>query len=986
MDNRKNNKPEAPATKNGSTVSVSATHRVRSFLFSRNLDSSYLNDNNPIQPFFGVQEPGGEKLIQFYDKSVIDQKTVQEGGLIQQGLRYLDNRYGPEGGYSDVLTIDVDKLSRENVLEYLEGGTLKPKTFTQSCYNAYDILNTVNISNGVTTILNPSVLDDSELMKVSAGRLRQSIGENLKYSKLYYDTDDAISISTTPGKEYLKHDDYLTRLSGVDVNHSEIESTYLGYQFIPDVKQLVNNMVSFSSFGGNIQATANALGNFWNGTNNIPANNQSVPTPSNNLIDHLNDFQQTRLFTHSLNFNKYRPDYSRVKLHSGVKNVIPYYYVGSSSAEPGNLESPSGAIPSDVFGREVKSLVYGPSAVAKELETVNGQALWKHYLFGPNGMNYDDGGGLAGGFTWFGHKSFASLEAPMGMLYTRSFNKPKRRGGLLDQTQKLIDSTPLMGGARRKHAGHAIDQTSKVFNDGYKDIGKGSGAKFIDNAILGGVNASVFCRTWTKDNPYYKFKNLQRSGGLLRGNKHSVLTNTFNLNIAPSIGGNIDDTVDSKNVKKYMFSIENLAWRGAPEMDSLPMSEKGPNGGRVMWFPPYDISISDTNSTQWSPTNFLGRTEPIYTYNSTERMGSLSFKIVVDHSSMLNLIVDKELKNIADQTADTVIESFLAGCSEFDIYELADKYGDFLSLVELEEISMSASELMASVIQETNEGTSGTTTATTATTVTTSGTTGNGIGGANDTTDDGNGSIAGENDESDSADIIEDMANNKQYSVATGGKINAKKVLTKLLAEQNYFKHLEEHEEFVYASLKRKIKHFHPSFHSMTPEGLNSRLTFLLQCGRPGRTIPVVSSDGESLDETTAANNTAFGSPPICVLRIGDFYHTKIAIDNVSISYDPLIFDLNPEGIGVQPMIANIQMNFKFIGGQSLKGPVSKLQNALTHNFFANTEVFDSRAQSSEFINLTGSTATEIVGGLVSASVEGALNDINGGTSGEGGE
>ena len=442
----------------------------------------------------------------------------------------------------------------------------------------------------------------------------------------------------------------------------------------------------------------------------------------------------------------------------------------------------------------------------------------------------------------------------------------------------------------------------------------------------------------------------------------------------------------SKNVKKYMFSIENLAWRGAPEMDSLPMSEKGPNGGRVMWFPPYDISISDTNSTQWSPTNFLGRTEPIYTYNSTERMGSLSFKIVVDHSSMLNLIVDKELKNIADQTADTVIESFLAGCSEFDIYELADKYGDFLSLVELEEISMSASELMASVIQETNEGTSGTTTATTATTVTTSGTTGNGIGGANDTTDDGNGSIAGENDESDSADIIEDMANNKQYSVATGGKINAKKVLTKLLAEQNYFKHLEEHEEFVYASLKRKIKHFHPSFHSMTPEGLNSRLTFLLQCGRPGRTIPVVSSDGESLDETTAANNTAFGSPPICVLRIGDFYHTKIAIDNVSISYDPLIFDLNPEGIGVQPMIANIQMNFKFIGGQSLKGPVSKLQNALTHNFFANTEVFDSRAQSSEFINLTGSTATEIVGGLVSASVEGALNDINGGTSGEGGE
>jgi hypothetical protein len=978
MDNVRNNNPDSNnPSKNTSTVSISATDRVRNFLFSRNLESSYLNDNNPIQPFFGVQEPGSEKLTQFYDKSVIDQETVQEGGLTQQGLRYLDNRYGPDGGYSDVLTIDVDKLSREHVLEYLEGSTLKPKTFVQSCYNAYDILNTVNISNGVTTILNPNVLEDSELMKISAGRLRQSIGENLKYSKLYYDIDDAISISTTPGEEYLKHDDYLSRLSGVDVNYSEIGSTYLGYQFIPDVGSLVKNMVSFSSFGGNIQATANALGNYWNGSNNVPANNQAVPTPSNNLIDHLNDFQQTRLFTHSLNFNKYRPDYSRVKLHSGVKNVIPYYYVGSSSAEPGNLESPSGAIPSDVFGREVKSLVYGPSVVAKELETVNGKSLWKHYLFGLNGLNYDDGGGLAGGFTWFGHKSFASTEAPMGMLYTRSFNKPKRRGGLLDQTQKLIDSAPLMGGARRKHAGHAIDQTSKVFNDGYKDIGKGSSAKFIDKALLGGVNASVFCRTWTKDNPYYTFKNLQRSGGLMRGNKDSVLTNTFNLNIGPSMGGNIDDTVDSKNVKKYMFSIENLAWRGAPEMDSLPMSEKGPNGGRVMWFPPYDINISDTNSTQWSPTNFLGRTEPVYTYNSTERMGSLSFKIVVDHPSILNVIVDKELKGIPDQTADSVIESFLAGCSEFDIYELADKYGDLLSLVELEGISMSASEIMN--IVETNEGTSGTT-GDTGTTTTGSGTTGGGVGG---TESSDTGGVGGEESDISAPTETDELENNKKYMIATDGKINAKKVLTKLLAEQNYFKHLEEHEEFVYASLKRQIKHFHPSFHSMTPEGLNSRLTFLLQCGRPGRTIPVVSSDGETMDDTTAANNTAFGPPPICVLRIGDFYHTKIAIDNVSLTYDPLVFDLNPEGIGVQPMIANVQMNFKFIGGQSLKGPVSKLQNALTHNFFANTEVFDARADESEFMSLTGDSSTAAVSTLMSANIDSVLSDINGSSAGE---
>ena len=93
-------------------------------------------------------------------------------------------------------------------------------------------------------------------------------------------------------------------------------------------------------------------------------------------------------------------------------------------------------------------------------------------------------------------------------------------------------------------------------------------------------------------------------------------------------------------------------------------------------------------------------------------------------------------------------------------------------------------------------------------------------------------------------------------------------------------------------------------------------------------------------------DNTAFGPPPVCVLRIGDFYHSKIIIDSVSLSYDENLIDINPEGIGLQPMIASVQLNFKFIGGQGLKEPVSRLQNALSFNFFANTEMYDDRSTS----------------------------------------
>jgi hypothetical protein len=57
-----------------------------------------------------------------------------------------------------------------------------------------------------------------------------------------------------------------------------------------------------------------------------------------------------------------------------------------------------------------------------------------------------------------------------------------------------------------------------------------------------------------------------------------------------------------------------------------------------------------------------------------------------------------------------------------------------------------------------------------------------------------------------------------------------------------------------------------------------------------------------------------------------------------------LVWDLNPEGVGVQPMIANVSLSFKFIGGSTLSGPINKLQNALSFNYYANTHVYDARA------------------------------------------
>jgi outer membrane protein OmpA-like peptidoglycan-associated protein len=177
-----------------------------------------------------------------------------------------------------------------------------------------------------------------------------------------------------------------------------------------------------------------------------------------------------------------------------------------------------------------------------------------------------------------------------------------------------------------------------------------------------------------------------------------------------------------------------------------------------------------------------------------------------------------------------------------------------------------------------------------------------------------------------------------------------KKLLRKLLTECNYFDLVKQSNPMIYDGIKEKIKYFQPAFHSITPEGLNSRLVFLQQCMRPGDTIPTVSevNGGSTTLVYDDVINSVFGAPPICVLRVGDFWHTKVVFDSLSITYDDSLLDLNPEGIGVQPMIATVKMGFNFIGGHGLAEPVAKLQNALSFNYYANTEMYDERAEATE--------------------------------------
>jgi hypothetical protein len=874
---------------------------------------------------------------------------------------------------------------------------------------------------------------------------------------------------------------------------------------------------------------------------------------------------QKSILWKNINYNRYKPNYDRTLLDRlggaivGTETNNSNFYVGSISSDPSRVFSPSRALPVDAFGNEQQSPVFGPQELAQLYEGPS-----KEIRLGANGPTYSNGGGIEGGFTWVSPKYKGNAGKKVGIggeimnqdqdfkpssyNSTESTERKFKQGSILDETQRIIDSQP-QGGKRLQHVGNAIDQVSKVFNDGYKELTKGSRVIKYTGSI-GQEVGTEYCRVFAKDVPYLQYNDLQKTDGIVtegRRFSYSVLDKTYNLNIAPNKqeGGqdstNLIGSYNNAYAKKYMFSIENLAWATSNSpgfaVADLPVCERGPNGGRVMWFPPYGLTFSETVTANWQGNEFIGRPEPIYTYKSTNRGGSLTWKIVVDHPSVLNVIVNKVLANETNKVrVDSILESFFAGCRKYDLYELAKKYYtispndlfDIQQAISSKELTREQLEYTISTIKTTPElssdtGTGGSPESTlktfenvgfyfnnniplefnqpftplydnyigqkseyqknspttaeqtssffdsvvisnkqkldalideldkqftnnpegTVTLTIDSSTspaakqaynnilsakrinsaaifiTGNSkmtkyvtstpqrlivrIGegrGENaqvmkfdektKTFVPGSSVSCGDNDGNSQALNKEIYTTNamacrrayisniqstlkapnvvpppKETTVITGNVVTktetvpvieekivnkdniSKRILRSLLSECDYFETIKEETPMVYDNLRDKLKFFQPAFHSITPEGLNSRLTFLQQCMRPGDTIPTIKTiNGAATPVYNDATNTSFGAPPVLILRVGDFYNTKIIPNNLSIQYESL--DINPEGIGVQPMIANVTLTFNFVGGSGLKESVDKLQNALTFNYYANTEIYDDRADSTD--------------------------------------
>ena len=602
---------------------------------------------------------------------------------------------------------------------------------------------------------------------------------------------------------------------------------------------------------------------------------------------------------------------------------------------------------------------------------------------------------------------------------------------LLYKTQQLVNNSETEV---------FINQTKKFFKDKKQNRLISRGNAISPLALIDAEANGNYCRVWTV-NDRYSYFNAIRNTGLFTSpdglNGFSTTSDKASLSVLmdngiPKYHPVKEDSTTTR--KKFMFSLENLAW--ADNLADLPLWEIGPGDpvsgtkGRMMWFPPYDLKFDENTSANWTTTEFIGRGEPVYTYNNSKRSGSLSFKIIVDHPRVINCYRGQ---------SNDLVERFFAGCvtpddflraleceqSQTNFAEIEKKLNevkrkevtltetrtestdiyfdsscvstnseDVESCAATTNINVESLDAAIKIISDFSEIQSGQTLSKTV--VTLDSYCGKAI--ENLSLDDESSpspkqytkkqgeSVKGEIEKQLSDEllksitfkinakgVIDETDDPKDYRVTAnietdvenapqvtenfidkeGVEINPLEAINfvdnLIIDESSYFEYIDANYPNYFKYVSEKIKYFQPGYHSMTPEGLNSRLTFLNQCMRQGPSIYDKKTDKNGREVGIQPQNLSFGRPPICILRIGDFYHTKIAINSLSISYEAgsgIQYDLNPEGIGVQPMVANVQLSIDLIGGNTLAGPINRLQNAVSFNYYANTEIYDVRSDS----------------------------------------
>ena len=286
------------------------------------------------------------------------------------------------------------------------------------------------------------------------------------------------------------------------------------------------------------------------------------------------------------------------------------------------------------------------------------------------------------------------------------------------------------------------------------------------------------------------------------------------------------------DTKQLNFSIRNYA------------------SSRTMYFPPYIKSYRHDASANWISHEFLGRPEPVYTYNNGNRTGSISFIVLTDYA-----------QSVQYGSMDSSGKSLDPYATDFNFTNPNPAF--------------QKDELNAAIIKDQNY-----------------------INTLK------NAKVQTANDKQEITNAITRIAGFQQTLKNITNNIKKGNPYNEFVFS-DYSKSISSAQQDILSQVDTKkylddvIKNllFIPSYFSGSKVDFVNKMDFLQKTTRPAR--------------SAGGTGFMFTVPPVCHIKLGDWFDWDVIIENVSCDYTDATWALDGK---VQPMFATVDLSFKIVG------------------------------------------------------------------------
>ena len=325
--------------------------------------------------------------------------------------------------------------------------------------------------------------------------------------------------------------------------------------------------------------------------------------------------------------------------------------------------------------------------------------------------------------------------------------------------------------------------------------------------------------------------------------------------------GNDSSGSPIKKYQRYTY-VNPYASSGKPAQ-KLDFSFTNYANGITMYFPPYIKSYRHDATANWTAHEFLGRPEPVYTYNNGNRSGSISFIVLTDYAE------DVYMGNNDSKGQDITTGAQTNFVPQSDTISAIDSLNG-----QIIQINKDIADLNNQISNMQGKGSVGNLQTQISTLRT---------------------------QKSDLQKQVNNLA--KQYKSFTSAPYG------EFLGGSDYSKSIDasqaspwspaETSSYINDVINNMM--FVPAFFSGSKVDFLTKMDFLTKLTRPAK--------------NTSGSGFAFTKPPVCHINLGAWFNWDIVVENVSYDYSDSVWTLDDNfNARVQPMYATVDVTFKIVG------------------------------------------------------------------------